>query len=112
MNTAGRKAKGRGLVLEVKAWIHKMFPEFTDHDVIVPATSAGGEDLLISPELRELFPYSIECKRTEGLAQDYKFMKQAEDNCKGHTPIVIMRSNHKEALVMMKLSDFEKLIGN
>lgn len=111
MNTRGRKAKGRGLVLEVKAWLHKMFPEFVDHDVIVPATSAGGEDLILSPEIREIFPFSIECKRTEGLAQDYKFMEQASNNCKGHTPIVIMRSNHKPALVMMYLEDFEKLIG-
>jgi hypothetical protein len=111
MNTAGRKTKGRGLVLEVKAWLHRVFPEFNDHDVIVPATSAAGEDVVISPELRKIFPYSIECKRTEGLAQDYKFMDQATKNCGDHTPIVIMRSNHREALVMMKLTDFEKLIG-
>lgn len=111
MNTRGRKAKGRGLVLEVKAWLHSVFPEFTDHDVIVPATSAGGEDVVISPELRAIFPYSIECKRTEGLAQDYKYMDQASNNSLGHTPIVIMRSNHREALVLIKLKDFEKLIG-
>lgn len=110
MNTRGRKAKGRGLVLEVKEWIHKQFPEFCDHDVIVPATSASGEDLVISPELRKLFPYSVECKRTEGLAQDYKFIEQALNNCSGHTPIVIMRSNHKEPLVMMYLKDWEKLL--
>lgn len=111
MNTRGRKQKGRGLVLEVKAWLHKVFPEFNDHDIIVPATSASGEDLILSPEIRTIFPYSIECKRTEGLAQDYRFIEQASNNCEGHTPIVIMRSNHKPALVMMYLTDFEKLIG-
>lgn len=79
--------------------------------MIVPTGSANGEDLVISPELRKMFPYSIECKRTEGLAQDYKFMEQAEANCNSHTPIVIMRSNHKKALVMLRLEDFEKLIG-
>jgi hypothetical protein len=110
MNTRGRKAKGRGLCLEVKAWLHAQFPEFPDHDVIVPASSANGEDLIIGPELRKVFPYSIECKRTEGLAQDYKFMEQARDNADKHTPIVIMRSNHKEALVMMYLKDWEKLL--
>ena len=101
MNTKGRKQKGRGLVLEVKAWILNLFPEFSDHDVIVPATSAAGEDLQLSPELRKLFDYSIECKRTEGLAKDYAFMEQATKNAGTHTPIVIMRSNNKEALVMM-----------
>jgi hypothetical protein len=111
MNTAGCKAKGRSLVIEIKTWLHKMFPEFVDHDVIIPASSANGEDLLLSPTLREVFPFSIECKRTEGLAGNYKFMKQAQANAGEYTPIVIMRSNHEEALVMMTLSDFEKLIG-
>jgi hypothetical protein len=110
MDTRGRKAKGRGLVLEVKSWLHQMFPEFNDHDVVVPSTSAPGEDIKLSPELRELFPYSVECKRTEGLAQDYKFMDQAISNCNGYTPLVIMRSNRREALVMMRLTDFEKLL--
>lgn len=110
MNTRGRKAKGRGLVVEVKAWLHKQFPEFNDEDIIVPTTSQPGEDIRLSPALRAMFPYSIECKRTEGLAQDYKFMEQAISNCNGHTPLVIMRSNHKEAMVMMRLSDFERLL--
>ena len=111
MNTAGRKAKGRGLVLEVKAWLHRVFPEFTDHDIIIPATSASGEDLVFSDEFREIFPYSVECKRQEGLAKVYSFMEQASKNCGDHTPVVICRSNHKEALVVMQLTDWEKLIG-
>lgn len=110
MNTAGRKAKGRGLVLEVKAWLHKIFTDLGDNDIIVPATSASGADLVFSPKTANLFPYAVECKRTEGLAQDYKFMEQAVNNSNGLTPIVIMRSNHKDALVMMRLEDFEKLI--
>ena len=111
MNTAGRKAKGRGLVLEIKAWLHKVFPEFKDHDIIVPATSASGEDLLFSDEFRAIFPYSVEAKRQEGLSKVYDFVDQASKNSGDHTPVVIMRSNHKEALVVMKLTDWEKLIG-
>lgn len=110
MNTAGRKAKGRGLVLEFKAWLHKLYPEFEDHDIIVPATSAGGEDLKFSPKFRSIFPYSVECKRTEGLSKDYKFMEQAKGNAGDHTPIVVMRSNRKPTLVMMYLDDWEKLL--
>jgi hypothetical protein len=98
-------------VLETKAWLLSLFPEFSEHDAIIPAISASGEDLQLSPELRKLFPYSIECKRTEGLAKDYAFMEQAEKNAGTHTPLVIMRSNNKEALVMIKLKDFSKLVG-
>lgn len=111
MNTAGRKSKGRSLVIEIKAWLHQIFPEFDDHDIIIPATSASGEDLVLSPKIREIFPFSIEAKRQEGLSKDYKFMEQAKANAGTFTPIVIMRSNHKPALVMMYLTDFEKLIG-
>lgn len=110
MNTQGRKAKGRSLVVETKAWLHKLFPEFVDADVIVPTTSQPGMDLKLSPELTKMFPYAIECKRTEGLAQDYKFMTQAEANAEGLTPIVIMRSNRQKPLVMMYLEDWEKLL--
>lgn len=111
MKTAQRKAKGRSLVVETKAWLHKMFPEFADGDVIVPTTSQPGMDVKLSPALQAIFPYAIECKRTEGLAQDYKFMEQAAANAEGLTPVVIMRSNHRKAMVMMYLDDWEKLIG-
>jgi len=111
MNTSGRKAKGRSLVVEVKTWLHKIFPEFNNEDIIVPTTSQPGEDLKFSPKFREIFPYSLEMKRQEGLGKIYGFMEQAENNAGPHTPVVICRSNHKEALVVMKLKDWEKLIG-
>jgi hypothetical protein len=110
MNTAGRKQKGRSLVLEIKEWIHKQFPEFEDEDIIVPATSQPGEDIKLSPALREMFPFSIECKRQEGLSKIYGFMEQCQNNSGEHIPLVVMRSNHKETLVVMKLTDFEKLL--
>ena len=110
MNTRGRKAKGRQHIVEIKQRLHELYPEFTDEDIIIPATSAPGEDMLFSPEFRKIFPFSIEGKRTEGLAQDYKFMEQAASNAGPHTPIVIMRSNRKPALVMMYLTDWEKLL--
>ena len=110
MDTRTRKAKGRSLVVEVKQWLHELFPDFNDHDMIIPTTSQPGEDLIISPELRKVFPFSIECKRTEGLAQDYKFIEQSKANANKNTPLVIMLSNHKEALVMMYLKDFKEII--
>lgn len=110
MNTAGRKAKGRRLVLDIKDWLHKLFPSFEDEDIIVPNPSSPGEDLKFSPDFRTSFPYSVECKNQEGLSKIYGFMEQAESNCNGYTPIVICKSNHKKPLVIMKLEDFGKLI--
>ena len=109
--TATRKAKGRNLVLEVKAWLLNLFPEFSETDIIVPTTSQPGEDLKFSKEFRKVFPYSLEMKRQERLGPIYKFMEQAEKNAGVHTPLVICRSNHQEAMVIMKLKDFSKLVG-
>ena len=111
MNTQGRKAKGRSLVLEVKQWLHNIFPQLVDHDIIVPAASASGADLVLSPECQKVFPFAVECKRQEGLSKVYAFVDQAKQNANGLMPVVIARSNRKEAIVILTLTDFEKLIG-
>lgn len=77
----------------------------------MPSVSAPGEDIILSPELRAMFPFSIEAKRQEGLGKIYKFVEQASSNAGNYTPVVICRSNRKESLVILKLTDFEKLIG-
>ena len=110
MKTSARKAKGRSLVLEVKGWLHRVFPWTVDHDIIVPATSAAGADLVLSPQLTAVFPYSVECKRTEGFSAVYAAYEQSQSNSAGLTPIVILRSNRKPALVVISLDDFERLI--
>lgn len=111
MKTSQRKAKGRGLVLEIKAWLHKVYAWTVDHDVIVPATSASGEDLVLSPQLRAVFPYSIECKRQEGYSKVYDAYQQSQANAPvGTDACVILRSNRKPALVVISLETFEKLI--
>lgn len=111
MKTAQRKAKGRSLVVETKAWLHSVFPEFQDGDIVVPTTSQPGMDLKLSPAIAEIFPYALEMKRQEGYSNVYKAMEQAEANAENLTPVVILRQNHKEALVVMKLEDWGKLIG-
>jgi hypothetical protein len=110
MNTAGRKAKGRNFVLEIKAWLHGIFPASVDHDVIVPATSAPGEDLVFSPEFRAQFPYSLEMKRQESAGVIHRHMEQAAKNAGAYTPVVIMRANRQEPLVVMRLKDWENYV--
>lgn len=111
MKTSARKAKGRGLVVEVKQWLHRVFPWTTDHDVIVPATSASGADLVLSPQLTAVFPYSLEMKRQEGFSNVYRAFQQSQNNAhSGTDPIVIIRSNHQPALVVVSLSTFERLV--
>lgn len=57
--------------------------------------------------------FSIECKARKNFAL-YDWMKQAVHNCPdGKTPIVqlhIKNKSHKNDLIAMRLSDFQKLI--
>ena len=46
MNTAQKKAKGRSLVVEVKSWLHKVFPEFNFFNKTDIDLSRSNADLL------------------------------------------------------------------
>jgi hypothetical protein len=62
----------------------------------------GGHDV-------ELSPFRIECKRRKVLAI-YDWWSQVLASCeKNHTPVVAMRADGEEWLVVMRLNDWIKL---
>lgn len=65
---------------------------------------SGGDDI-------DLPPYSIECKRRATIAT-YEWWKQACDSAeaKKRIPILIMKADRKEPLVVMDLQEFMRLI--
>lgn len=111
MKTSSAKAKGRRLVLFVKEWLLSVYTHLESDDVSTPAGSSPGEDIKLSPLARKAFPFSVECKAQEGISKVYGWVEQAKTNSNDYTPIVIARSNRKEALVIMTLNDFETIIG-
>lgn len=70
---------------------------------------AGGEDILLSPHARSLFPYSIECKNTETLHL-WKAIQQAEANAGDYKPLVIFKRNREKVRVIIEFDDFLELI--
>ena len=70
---------------------------------------APGEDLLFSPAARAVYPVSIECKNQESLAI-WASLKQAEDNSKGHIPLLCFKRNGTEIYATLKLDDLIKLL--
>lgn len=67
----------------------------------------GGEDVHVDT------PFSIECKaRKAFVACDW--MRQATDNAKGKTPIVVVHvhgSRHDEDLVIIRMKDYQDWYG-
>jgi hypothetical protein len=59
-------------------------------------------------ESREQFPYSIECKNQEAV-NVWKAYEQAESNCKGYEPLVVIKRNRSKPLVLVDAEHFVTL---
>jgi hypothetical protein len=65
----------------------------------------GGDDITLGR-------FRIECKRRNRIASE-AFLKQCEACCKpGETPLVVLRGDGGESMVLMRLADFLPLLGN
>ena len=72
---------------------------------------ASGEDILLSPAARKLFPFSVECKVQEKL-NIWSSLEQAENNSGSHTPLLIFKRNRTKTYAVLELKDFIRLIKN
>ena len=85
---ASNKEKGRRLQRAVAADVAKAFA-LDAADVRSASMGAGGEDVLLSPAARQVFPFSIECKNAERL-NIWAALAQASSNAPGSaTPVVV-----------------------
>lgn len=67
----------------------------------------GAEDIHLDT------PFSVECKSRKAFVA-VAWMKQAERNAKGKTPIVVVHvhgSKHDEDLVMIRMKDYQDWYG-
>jgi len=67
---------------------------------------ASGEDILLSPAARKLFPFSVECKAQESL-NIWSALEQAEENSNGHIPLLIFKRNRTKTYAVL---EFDKLL--
>ena len=110
MKTQSAKAKGRNL----QKWVREMLIEILDvhpEDVESRSMGAGGEDLIMARAAREKFPHSIECKNVERL-NVWDAYEQASANAGNHEPIVVMKKNRRNPLVVVDAEYFIRLFGN
>ena len=62
MKTRSAKNKGKRLQNEVRDLILETFKQLEPDDVRSTTMGDSGEDVLLSPAARKLFPFSVECK--------------------------------------------------
>ena len=107
-----RKAKGRRLQQEVRDLILETYKDVLEpDDVRSTSMGASGEDLLLSPAARKLFPFSVECKNQERL-NIWDSLSQAEENAGPHIPLLVFKRNRSKTYISMEINDLIKILND
>jgi len=106
MKPRSAKNKGKRLQNKVRDLILEKFNQLEPDDVRSVTMGESGEDILLSPAARKLFPFSTECKNQEKL-NIWSSLEQAETNSGKHIPIVIFKRNRSKTYVAL---EFKKLL--
>ena len=109
MRAQSAKNKGRRLQKLVRDTILKLFPQLEPDDVRSTSMGASGEDILLSPAARKLFPYTVECKNVEKL-NIWDAIKQARAFKNDHTELVVFKKNGENPYVALPLDKFMELV--
>ena len=106
MKPRSAKNKGKRLQNQVRDLILEKFQQLEEDDVRSTTMGDSGEDVLLSPFARRLFPFSIECKNQEKL-NIWSSLEQAENNSGSHIPLLIFKRNRTKTYSVL---EFDKLL--
>ena len=106
MKPRSAKNKGKRLQNKIRDLILEKFDILESDDVRSITMGDSGEDILLSPAARKVFPFSVECKNQEKL-NIWSALEQAEENSGNHTPLVIFKRNRTNTYAVL---EFDKLL--
>jgi hypothetical protein len=110
MKPRSAKNKGKRLQNKVRDLILEKFDKLEPDDVRSITMGDSGEDILLSPAARRLFPFSVECKNQEKL-NIWEALTQAEENSGNHTPLVIFKRNRSKTYAILEFKELLKLLN-
>ena len=110
MKPRSAKNKGKRLQNQVRDLILEKFQQLEEDDVRSTTMGDSGEDVLLSPFARRLFPFSIECKNQEKL-NIWSSLEQDENNSGKHTPLLIFKRNRTKTYAVLELNELLKLLN-
>src|SRR5690606_33600200 len=97
---------------QVRDVILEAFPQLEKDDVRSTSMGAPGVDIQLSPAAKKLFGYSCECKSVARFI-GYGYYDQSTANLQSGTrPIVCIKANGREPLVIISLKDFLEIVKN
>ena len=107
MKPRSAKNKGKRLQNKIRDLILEKFNNILEQDDVRSITMGdSGEDILLSPVARRLFPFSVECKAQESLSI-WSALQQAESNAGKHIPLLVFKRNRSKTYVVL---EFDKLL--
>ena len=109
MKPRSAKNKGKRLQNKVRDVILEKFDKLEPDDVRSITMGDSGEDILLSPAARRLFPFSVECKNQEKI-NIWESLNQAEGNSGKHTPLVIFKRNRSKTYAVLEFKELLKLL--
>ena len=109
MKTRSAKNKGKRLQNNVRDLILEKFKQLEEDDVRSITMGDSGEDILLSPAARKLFPFSVECKNQEKL-NIWSSLEQTETNAGKHTPLLIFKRNRSKTYAVLQLDDLMEML--
>jgi len=109
MKPRSAKNKGKRLQNKVRDLILEKFNQLEPDDVRSITMGDSGEDILLSPAARRLFPFSVECKNQEKL-NIWSSLEQAEENAQKGKPVLVFKRNRSKTYAVLQIEDFIELI--
>ena len=109
MKPRSAKNKGKRLQNKVRDLLLETFNQLEPDDVRSITMGDSGEDILLSPAARRLFPFSVECKNQEKL-NIWSALEQAEDNSGNHIPLVIFKRNRTKTYAVLEFDNLLDLL--
>ena len=110
MKPRSAKNKGKRLQNKVRDLILEKFNILEEDDVRSITMGDSGEDILLSPAARRLFPFSVECKNQEKL-NIWGALEQADGNSGDHAPLVIFKRNRTKTYAVLEFDKLLKLLN-
>lgn len=111
MTPSSAKAKGRRLQQDVAlALVAASSPELEPRDCQSTSMGAGGVDVKLSAAAFSQYPFSIECKNVAAFT-GYRYWDQAAEHTEDGIPLVVVKANLRDPLVMLTLEDFLDILS-
>ena len=110
MKPRSAKNKGKRLQNTIRDLIlEKLDSKLEPDDVRSITMGDSGEDILLSPAARKVFPFSVECKNQEKL-NIWSALEQAEENSGDHSPLVIFKRNRSKTYAVLEFEELLQLL--